>query len=113
MGTSQRNKGKRGERAFAALCREHGFHAHRSQQYCGAAGDSDVVTPALPIHWEVKHVERLNIHAAYLQAKDDSQSGSYPVVAFKRNHSPWLVTLSAEDLFDILRQSDVVQSNTQ
>lgn len=34
---NSRNKGKRGEREFAALLREHGFDARRGQQFAGGA----------------------------------------------------------------------------
>ena len=43
MGKSQREKGKRGERELAGILRENGYECRRGQQYCGAAGDADVV----------------------------------------------------------------------
>jgi hypothetical protein len=65
------------------------------------------VCPSLPIHWEVKYTERLNLREAYNQADLERQLGDIPVVAWKKKNSIWLVTLSAEDLCDILRQSDL------
>ena len=38
MGKMSREKGKRGERAFAALCRAEGYAVHRSAQYRGNTG---------------------------------------------------------------------------
>ena len=54
-------KGGRGEREFAALCRDEGYEdTKRGQQFQGGADSPDV--KGLPgIHIEVKRVERLNI----------------------------------------------------
>ena len=113
MGKAQREKGKRGERMFAKLIREHGLDdkAHRGVQYQGGP-DSPDITTSLPIHFEVKFVERLGVRDAYAQAETERKAGDYPVVAWKKSNAPWLAVLSMEDLFDILRRSDVVQSNT-
>ena len=43
MGKTQREKGKRGERELAGVFREYGYDARRGQQYCGAAGNADVI----------------------------------------------------------------------
>jgi len=94
-------KGKVGEREFAKVCREHGYDARRSQQYCGANGDADVV--GLPgIHIEVKRVERLNIEGAMSQSKADAKA-VIPIVAHRKNHCEWLITMTAEDWFNMYR----------
>ena len=54
------------------------------------------------IHFEVKCVERLNIEDAMDQARQDA-GGSMPVVAHKRKHRRWLVTLEAKDFFRLVR----------
>ena len=59
MGKASREKGKRGEREFASLCREYGYAARRGQQYCGVEGDDVIGLPG--IHAEVKRVERLDL----------------------------------------------------
>ena len=88
---NSRSKGKRGELELAAILREYGFDARRGQQYCGAAGDADVV--GLPgVHIECKRVERLNIDAAMEQAVRDARPGEMPVVMHRRSRKPWLVT---------------------
>ena len=56
---NSKQKGGRGEREFAAFCREQGYDAKRGQQFQGGADSPDV--KGLPgIHIEVKRVERLN-----------------------------------------------------
>jgi hypothetical protein len=52
------------------------------------------------------------VRDAYAQAETERKAGDYPVVAWKKSNAPWLAVLSMEDFFDILRRSDVVQSNT-
>lgn len=94
---NSKQKGARFEREVAAWLREHGYEARRAQQYCGAAGDSDVLS-SLPLHIECKHVEKLNVYQAMQQAIDDSApTGQLPVVIHKRNRSEKLVTMRADD----------------
>jgi Holliday junction resolvase len=42
---NSRAKGARGERELASVLRNEGFDARRGQQYCGANGDADLLTP--------------------------------------------------------------------
>lgn len=103
MGKAQRDKGKRGEREWAAVCRENGYDCRRGQQYCGTNGDADVI--GLPgVHIEVKRVERLNIETAMSQARRDAKPGEIPIVAHRRNNCRWLVTMDAENWFEIYRE---------
>lgn len=101
MSLNSKAKGGRGEREWAAFCREHGFaEAHRSQQFKGGADSPDVV--GLPgIHQEVKRVEKLNIYTAIKQAIRDSEGKRIPIVAHRRNREEWLVTMRAEDWFKL------------
>lgn len=113
---NSRRKGKVGEREFASLLREHGFDARRGQQFSGGADSPDVVSEALAwLHVEVKRVQNLNLTDACVQAERD-QTGSglnaadaaKPkklawVVAHRRNHAPWLITMRAETFFKLLR----------
>lgn len=101
---NSRNKGKVGEREFAALLREHGFDARRGQQFSGGAESPDVVSEELAwLHFEIKRVEKLNLIDACSQAEGDSQGKPW-AVAHRRNHAPWLVTLRAEFFFELLRE---------
>lgn len=119
MGKSQREKGKRGERQWRDKLRAAGFNpatTYRASQYSGKAPDgssADVVCAELPdIYWEVKNVERLNVWSAYEQAKQDAGGGKIPVVAHTKNQYPWLVTIDGEQFLDILRRSDLVNTQT-
>jgi hypothetical protein len=107
---NSRNKGKVGEREFAALLREHGFDARRGQQFCGSPDSPDVVSDALAwLHVEVKRVQNLNLTDACAQAERDcgpvAPAGHKKpwVVAHRRNHAPWLITMRAEFFFRLLR----------
>lgn len=124
---NSRNKGKRGERLWRDELRANGYDARRGQQFSGSSESPDVVCDALPwLHFEVKCVERLNIEDAMEQARRDcgtrnaecgagstssdlrppspqSGEGRIPIVAHKRNHRAWLVTMDAETFFRFLR----------
>ena len=99
MGRMSREKGKRGEREWAAVCREHGYNCRRTSQYCGQTGDSSDVVGLPGIHQEVKRTERLDLYGAMAQAKHDAKQGTLPMVALRRNDHRWLVVMEAEDWF--------------
>lgn len=104
MGKSQREKGKRGERELAGILREYGYDCRRGQQYCGAAGDADVV--GLPgIHIECKRVERLNLLDAVLQAVRDAAEGLLQAVFHRRDRCEWLVTMRLGDWIQIFKDA--------
>lgn len=106
---NSRNKGKVGEREFAALLREHGFDARRGQQFSGSPDSPDVVSDELSwLHVEVKRVQNLNLADACAQAKRDQTGSGLTkklawIVAHRRNHAPWLITMRAETFFQFLR----------
>lgn len=100
---NSREKGKRGELEWARLCREHGYACRRTAQYCGNTGDASDVVGLPGIHQEVKRVERLNLEDAVCQAVHDC-AGEIPIVAHRRNHHDWLVTMRAEDWFRLYRE---------
>lgn len=103
MPINSKEKGKVGEREFAALCREHGFeNARRGQQYSGINGDADVVGLE-GIHIEVKRVERLNIEEALQQSIRDSKEDEIPIVAHRRNREEWKITMRADDFFKLYK----------
>lgn len=107
IGRSSKRKGKIGELEVVNLLKAAGYNAHRSVQYCGATGDApDVVVEGLPLHIEVKRVERLNLKQAYQQAVHDSKKNgnNVPVVFHRLSHQPWMVTLSAEDFLELCKK---------
>lgn len=103
MGKASREKGKRGERMWAAVCRDHGWmNARRGVQYSGREGEADDVTGLPGIHQEVKFVERLNLYDAMDQSlRDASAAGrdEVAIVAHKKSRCGWLVTMNADDFF--------------
>ena len=99
---NSREKGKAGEREFAALCREHGFeNARRGQQFSGIEGKDVVGLEG--IHIEVRRVERLNIEEALQQSIRDSKEDEIPIVAHRRNRESWKITMRAEDWFEMYK----------
>ncbi len=97
MGRMSREKGKRGERMAAKELKKLGIDARRAQQYCGEAGDADLITDVEKIHFEVKNVERLNLYDAIEQAEEDKRAGTVPVVLYKRNGKRFVVIHYLED----------------
>ncbi len=101
---NSRRKGKVGEREFASLLRENGYDARRGVQFAGGADSPDVICTALAwLHFEVKRVQNLNLADACAQAQRDSREKLW-VVAHRRNHAPWLITMTAEFFFELIRE---------
>ena len=109
MAINSKKKGAKGEREFAALCREQGYDCRRTSQYCGQTGDASDVVGLPGLHIEVKRVERLNIEDAISQARRDAKPGEIPMVAHRRNNCHWLVTMDAENWFEIYREWEAGQ----
>ena len=109
MSINSRAKGARGERAWCQFLASQGYDAKRGCQNAGrdqfGQDFPDVVCPDLNyIHWEGKCVERLNVGDAVAQAERDCEgTGKVPIVAHKKNHAPWLVTMPAEEFAKFLR----------
>lgn len=115
MSIRSRDKGARGERELALLLADNGFPAKRGVQFSqgkhGLTG-ADVECESLGfMHIEVKRVEAGNPYNWHDQAKCDAK-GKTAVVFHKRNGRRWLAILSAEDLLDIIRRSDLVDGGT-
>lgn len=103
MGKKSREKGKRGEREVASILRAYGYPCRRSQQFCGAAGDADVV--GLPgIHIEVKRTEKLMLYDALDQSKRDAKEYEIPVVMHRKNNSEWVTVLPLDRFMEIYRE---------
>ena len=101
---NQRQKGARGERMWRDELREAGFTARRGQQFAGGTDSPDVICEELKnLHMEVKFVEALNLQKATEQAIRDAGSVKEWIVAHKRNRTPWLVTMSSELFFKLLK----------
>jgi len=104
---NSRTKGAVGEREWRDRLRDAGFAARRGQQHAGGPESPDVICDDLPgIHFEVKRVERLNLHDAMEQSIHDAGK-KIPTVAHRRNRGEWMVTMRAGDWFDLVRESDL------
>lgn len=110
---NSKQKGARGEREFAAACREHGYDCRRTAQYCGNTGEAADVIGLPGIHVEVKRVEKLNIETAMGQANRDSKKGKIPIVAHRRNNCEWLITMKLSDWFELYREWEITNGGTK
>ena len=95
------NSNDKGEREFAALCRNNGYECRRGQQFSRLEGEDVVGLPN--IHIEVKRVEKLNIHNAMDQSIRDARE-KLPIVAHRRNDCSWLITMPVEAWFELYRE---------
>ena len=115
---NSRNKGKRGELEWCKVVKSEGFEAFRGAQHAGknlktGVASPDVITPDLNIHYEVKRVERLNLDDALAQARRDANPGEIAAVSHRKNNGPWMVTMSSDDHFNLVRNSDYVKTETK
>lgn len=110
---NSRRKGANGEREFSKYCHGQGFpNVRRTVQYCGKSGEAADVVGLPGIHAEVKRVERLNLYEAIEQAKRDSkESGRVPAVFHRKNNHEWVVIMTADDWFNLYRESELLNAN--
>lgn len=78
----------------------------------GASGADLLLSPAarklFPFYVEAKCVESLNIHAAIRQAVDGAtkaKSTAWPLVVFRKNHTPTYAAISFDLLLALLGNS--------
>lgn len=106
-------KGKAGEReacrAIADVFKLPANTLRRSQQYCGAAGDADVV--GIPnLHIECKRVEKLNLDAAIKKVTEECPEGDVPIVVHRRNRKKWRVTVELDRLPELVELLSKLQT---
>lgn len=100
---NSKRKGAEGERELSRVLKGYGFSTRRSQQYCGANGDADVV--GIPgLHIECKRVEKLNIDDAMDQSIKDAKEDEIPVVIHRKNRRSWKVTMELEDFVKLWKK---------
>ena len=100
MACNSRQKGKRGELELAKALKENfGWEsARRSQQFCGDAGDSDLIAEEAPsLFIECKLVQNLNLHKAMALAVEQA-GGMTPAVFHRKDRTDWLVTVRLADM---------------
>jgi len=100
MAINSKQKGKRGElEACKALETILNISHRRSVQYCGKAGDADIIG-LKGIHFEVKRSEKMNLYEALSQAVKDAKNDDIPVVMHRKNNKDWVLVLKAENIVD-------------
>lgn len=103
---NSRAKGARGEREWRDCLRAEGWMARRGQQFSGHPDAPDVVCEELGrFRFEVKRAERFSPYDAMAQANAEKGDGQIAVVAHRKNNSPWLIVLRAEDFFALVRET--------
>ncbi len=112
MGKMSRTKGKVGEREWARFCTDRGYECHRTAQCRGDTGQAADVEGLPGIHIEVKRTESLRLYDALAQSVHDSVVGDHglPIVAHRRNDSPWVVIMDADDWFQLYRAWEEARS---
>ena len=100
---NSRDKGARFERKIANILKARGFEARRGNQFNGAF-DADVESPVFPYHVECKHVQALNLYAAYEQSLRDAKlRKKLPMVIHTKNNRPTLATITLMDFLDLVQ----------
>ena len=99
-------KGKRGEREWVKLCREHGFEkARRSQQYAGGTEESADVVGLPYIHQEVKYGYDMTIEEirtfVFQAIEDNAGSTNIPIVAHRKTYGKWFVSMEWSDFVNM------------
>ena len=108
---NSRDKGGRGEREWRDILNKT-FHTKyartpMSGAFEGLKGDVRKLhdapkTIADDFHWEIKRVEKLNIHSAMRQSIRDSRPPSIPCVPFRKNSEDWMICLRSSDFLSLL-----------
>lgn len=98
---NSKHKGTRGEKEVELLFRRQGFFARVGKQGKGGKKTPDVVTK-IPIHIEVKRVEKLNLWRSIDQAEEDSEGLPY-VIFTRRNQAEWNVVVHWKFFFTLLK----------
>jgi Holliday junction resolvase len=96
---NSRAKGARAERDLCHALKETlGWDARRSQQFCGNAGDADLIVDQAPgLFVESKMVEKLNVTQAMEKAVEQC-GGALPILCHRKKRTDWLVTVRLQDL---------------
>jgi hypothetical protein len=101
-----RDKGKRGEAEFereylAAYGLLHGLDYVREQD--GRTQGADFRVGHVCI--DVKRRERIDIHGASREIEERTPVHLVPVIAYRKSHEPWRVSMTADDFFTLLAAS--------
>jgi Holliday junction resolvase len=105
MAINSKQKGNRGEREWAKVCKEQGYECRRSQQYAGGTKESADVIGLPYIHQEVKYGYDMTIEEIrkfLIQAMTDANNSLLtPIVAHKKTYGKWFVTMEHSDFVNM------------
>lgn len=114
QGRGSKNKGREGEKEFAALLAAFGYIAYRDgKQFFTPEGvriHRDVQHNVPGIHFEVKRREKVDVPAWMRQAKEES-GDAVPVVAWRGNRQPWRIIMDADDFLRLIGGLDEDRSD--
>lgn len=104
---NSKKKGSRSELEVAHILQDNGYDARRTAQYCGNTGDASDVVGLDGFHIEVKHQETLQLDKWWEQTTHDAkESGTIPLLVFRKNRQKWRVCLDFETFLQILRSKE-------
>jgi len=114
-----RTKGNQGERDWRTILnKKFGTRYERTPLSGGMDLKGDVrkafgSKPSIidEYHWEVKRVEKINIHNCFHQAVRDARNNTTPVVAFRKNSDQWKICIDAEDFLNILLELEELRGD--
>lgn len=97
-----KKKGSAGELELVNELKKFGFECRRSQQYCGDAGDADVVG-LKGIFIECKRVQNLNVHEAMDKATEQAKC-EVPVIFHRKDNTDWLATMTLTEWVEFYKR---------
>jgi hypothetical protein len=104
VSASERDKGARAELEIVHLLRAEGWpDAERSSRGVGQAELGDIRYGPPAVHFEVRRRETIQIWKSLEQAGLEARAGYLPVLAFRRNRSPWYGALELSELLALLK----------
>lgn len=102
MSASSRRKGSTGELELAHILNDRlGLDVRRTPNSGGLMIPADIIGHE-GFSWEVKRQENISIWRCLDQARAQAAEGETPVLAFRRNRSPWFVALSLDDFLGLV-----------
>ena len=97
-----RSKGNRAEREIIDLLHRFGWTNARRNFQSGGQGGGDIIEGPANVHIEVKHREACRIWDWNAQALAEARPTDTPAVFYRRNRSPWMVSVPADDYLELL-----------
>jgi Holliday junction resolvase len=103
MGRASRRKGAEGELEVVKLAKAHGFTAARTRSGGGQALSDIAGIPGFAV--ESKRTEVESVRKWFEQAADNC-GNDIPVVAHRKNKTPWLATLELDELLALIARAE-------